>query len=145
MAPRGNMDRDRAPSIAAPTGAPLAHLDEFGRPHLLIEHLESVAALAGQFAARFGAGEWAALAGRWHDLGKYAADFQYRIRKENGFAAHLLSEMAGERDHSSAGALHAWKEFGPKALPIAFAIAGHHAGRGFQPVGCGLDQVAPLS
>ena len=37
---------------------------------LLDEHLVNVAELARRFAEEFGAGEWAYLAGLWHDLGK---------------------------------------------------------------------------
>lgn len=39
--------------------------------HDLAEHLREVAKLGREFGAPFGAGEWAALAGLWHDLGKY--------------------------------------------------------------------------
>ncbi|MBL8254206.1 MAG: HD domain-containing protein, partial [Candidatus Competibacter sp.] len=39
--------------------------------HLLDEHLHGVAALAESFAVTFKAGDWARLAGLWHDLGKY--------------------------------------------------------------------------
>jgi CRISPR-associated endonuclease/helicase Cas3 len=35
--------------------------------------------LAGRFAAAWGASETAALAALWHDLGKYAAEFQAMI------------------------------------------------------------------
>lgn len=40
--------------------------------HLLDEHLTSVAKAAKDFAEVFGAGDWAYLAGLWHDVGKYA-------------------------------------------------------------------------
>ncbi|GBE31717.1 MAG TPA: HD domain-containing protein [Nitrospirae bacterium] len=43
-----------------------------GRPvsewQLLDEHLLNVAELARTFAEEFGAGEWAYLAGLWHDI-----------------------------------------------------------------------------
>ncbi|RKI05467.1 CRISPR-associated endonuclease Cas3'' [Corallococcus sp. AB038B] len=107
-----------------------AHVDEQGRPHLLEEHLEAVGELAARFARRFGSEEWARLAGRWHDLGKYTAAFQRRIREENGIAAHLEQEdSSGPRDHSTAGALHSREVLGPDVgTPLAFVIAGHHAG-----------------
>ena len=110
--------------------APLAHLALEGkpRPHLLIDHLTAVGDLAGAFAARFGAEAWARLAGRWHDLGKYSASFQARIRRENGFEAHIEGGDSTERDHSSAGAAHALDLLGMQAAPLAFVIAGHHAG-----------------
>lgn len=112
------------------TAEPLAHLDEQRRPHLLVEHLVQVGELAQAFAQRFGAGEWARLAGRWHDLGKYSPKFQYLIRAENGVAAHLEGEAENDpRDHSTAGALHAHKALGQgPGSPLAFVIAGHHAG-----------------
>jgi CRISPR-associated endonuclease/helicase Cas3 len=39
--------------------------------HRLEDHLVDVSKLAADFAAEFGAAPWAALAGIWHDLGKY--------------------------------------------------------------------------
>jgi CRISPR-associated endonuclease/helicase Cas3 len=42
----------------------------------LEEHLRNVAELARKFAEPFGAGEWAYLAGLWHDLGKYSIHFR---------------------------------------------------------------------
>ena len=44
--------------------------------HRLHDHLLNVASLAKQFAGAFNSGDWAYLAGLWHDLGKYTADFQ---------------------------------------------------------------------
>lgn len=53
---------------------PLAH----SGGHLLAEHLQTVAVIAGRFARAWdGAGGseyWATLAGLWHDLGKYRPD-----------------------------------------------------------------------
>lgn len=40
--------------------------------HLLDEHLKGTAELAKSFADAFGSGEWAYLAGLWHDMGKYS-------------------------------------------------------------------------
>ena len=42
----------------------------------LDEHLKNVAELARKFASDFNAGDWAYLAGLWHDLGKYSQEFQ---------------------------------------------------------------------
>ncbi|MBX9849886.1 MAG: hypothetical protein K2X64_11375, partial [Rhodocyclaceae bacterium] len=58
---------------------PIAHAakDAFGNwlaPHELADHLTAVATLAARFAKTFGA-DWAQLAGRWHDLGKYRPRF----------------------------------------------------------------------
>ena len=81
-------------------------------------HLEKVALLASNFAAAFDAANWGRLAGLWHDLGKYLQAFQNRLRGEN------ISV-----EHAGAGAALAAKLLGPQVgLPLAFAIAGHHAG-----------------
>ena len=117
----------RPKRVPLATREPLAHLALNGRPHLLVDHLLAVGELAGSFAARFGAEAWGRLAGRWHDLGKYSDSFQHRIRTENGFEAHLETLDVKERDHSSAGALRAL-QLGQSAVPLAFVIAGHHAG-----------------
>ncbi len=87
----------------------LAHIrqDAAGQwlPHLIDDHLLGVAALAEDFAAAFAAGDWARLAGLWHDLGKYSTAFQHRIRSVSGYDAHI--EAPGKVDHSTAGALYA--------------------------------------
>lgn len=110
------------------TREPIAHLDQSLNPHLLIEHLQEVSKMAAHFASRFDSAEWARLSGLWHDLGKYALAFQKMIREENGVEAHIEGDAQGPRDHSTAGAVHAHTRFGQAALPIAFGIAGHHAG-----------------
>jgi CRISPR-associated endonuclease/helicase Cas3 len=109
------------------TSEPLAHFALDGRVHLLVEHLTEVGRLASTFAGVFGASAWGELAGRWHDLGKYSNDFQNLIRTENGVEAHVEHGEGGPRDHSTAGALHALS-LSQQALPLAFVIAGHHAG-----------------
>lgn len=107
---------------------PLAHLDESGRAHPLIEHLRKVATLAEQFAEPFGAGAYAHVAGLWHDLGKYGPEFQSRIRQANGFTAHIETPQSRDRDHSTAGAVLAKRKLRAVGELIAFTIAGHHAG-----------------
>ena len=89
-------------------------------------HLKAVASQAASFAERFSAKDWAALAGRWHDLGKYAEEFQQYLRKANGLEAHI--EMTSRVDHSTAGAQHAHRTLVPLGRLIAYCIAGHHAG-----------------
>lgn len=82
----------------------------------LVDHLTGVADLAAQFASRFDCADWAYLAGLWHDLGKAQDAFQRRLRGES---------VAVE--HSLAGAEHAL-QLGQDGLPLAWVIAGHHAG-----------------
>jgi len=94
-----------------------ARFDDSGRGQLLEAHLNGVAALASKFAAQFNAAEWGQLAGLWHDLGKYRPEFQRRVRGEDIRA-----------EHSGAGAVHAKERMQNKGIPLAFAIAGHHAG-----------------
>ncbi len=54
-----------------------AHSKE-GKPsedwHRLEDHLKKVAETARRFADDFGAGDWAYMAGLWHDLWKYFDD-----------------------------------------------------------------------
>ena len=62
----------------------LAHVHpDTKKPHHLENHLEAVGKLASEFASEFGNPEWAELAGRWHDLGKYREAFQEMIRQSS--------------------------------------------------------------
>ena len=107
--------------------------------HLLEDHLRKVAKLSAKHASVFGSEDWAELAGRWHDLGKYSNDFQEYIRDQTGYErknAHIEDpKMKGRVNHSSAGALYALSQFkeelGEESIDgriIAYLIAGHHAG-----------------
>lgn len=89
---------------------------------LLDEHLHAVAQLAEEMAAPFGLGRASYIAGLFHDLGKYTAEFQRRL------AGADISV-----DHSTAGAALMMGELcrGDDrfiAQIIAYCIAGHHAG-----------------
>lgn len=97
-------------------------------PHDLADHLNEVGVLTAEFARTFGS-EWAQLAGRWHDLGKYRQRFQNYIRLASGFEAdaHIKGE-SGKAPHSTTGALLACDRFGPAGRVLAYVIAGHHAG-----------------
>lgn len=106
--------------------------------HLLVEHSRRVGELAAAFATTFGP-DWADLAGRWHDLGKFRVGFQRYIRGVNGIDAHLEGKWptGSDKTHSAAGALHARRtfeeRFGPRvgdalSRVMAYVIAGHHAG-----------------
>jgi len=92
-----------------------------GRPSAqwqpLEAHLRAVSGLAERFASAFGSGAWGRLAGLWHDLGKYQADFQ----------RHLAGDSR-KVDHAVVGALVAAAKDRQGGLPLAFVIAGHHGG-----------------
>lgn len=100
-------------------------------PHSLEDHLRSVAELSAGSAASFNSEGWAALAGLWHDLGKYREPFQKYIRDQTGYDrenAHV-EQGTGRVTHSTAGAIHAVERLGPVyGHIIAYLIAGHHAG-----------------
>jgi CRISPR-associated endonuclease/helicase Cas3 len=112
---------------------PIAHRrSSDGATHDLEEHLRAAALLAGEFAAVWGASETAALAALWHDLGKYAAEFQATITAADP-EAHLEGVPSGPRqrvNHSSAGALWAMQRFRGSGFGrlLAYTIAGHHSG-----------------
>jgi CRISPR-associated endonuclease/helicase Cas3 len=108
-----------------------AHSDP-GRPEhdweSLMDHLERVAEQAAVFASAFGAADWGRLAGLWHDIGKYSAEFQAYLRSETCSGA---CRNAGSRrvDHSTAGAQLADKRLGGVVgRLLAYCIAGHHGG-----------------
>ncbi len=111
----------------------IAHVRKTGpddyATHDLAEHLTEVAGLAREFAAAFGAEEWAELAGLWHDLGKYRPRFQRYIRQASGYDADAHIEgKPGRAPHSTAGALLACDQFKEAGRILAYLIAGHHAG-----------------
>ena len=114
--PEGNKDQAFAHSKE---GQPLSAWQPLDR------HLEQVADLAGEFASVFGAASWGRLIGLWHDLGKYAPDFQRYIRGSS--EAHIEGKT-GRVNHSSAGGLLAVDRFGKAGRILAYPIVGHHAG-----------------
>ena len=97
--------------------------------HDLENHLREVAMGAERFAENFGSQDWGFLAGLWHDLGKYSAEFQatYQVRVWFDSEAHLEGQ-SGRVDHSTAGAQHAIEKFGVHGRILAYLIAGHHTG-----------------
>ncbi len=86
--------------------------------HELYRHLSDAAERAEAFSADFARG-WGRVAGLWHDAGKYQQAFQNRIGVDPD--AHTDQRV----DHSTVGALIALQK---KAMPLTFAIAGHHGG-----------------
>lgn len=79
---------------------------------LLADHLRKVADLAAKFAAPFGAGEEARLAGLLHDLGKYQPGFQRYLEHGSPRTPH---------------AIHGGSVLG-KYRNLANVIASHHSG-----------------
>jgi CRISPR-associated endonuclease/helicase Cas3 len=75
--------------------------------------------MAGLFSSFFKAREWGHLAGLWHDLGKYKPEFQDRLRGSGQAVEHagIGAALASSKDKDKA-----------RGLPLAFVIAGHHAG-----------------
>lgn len=92
----------------------LGHKSVDGREQALSEHLRNTAEMAGEFASCFDCHDWGYACGLMHDIGKYSAEFQKRIR---GAEHHV--------DHSTAGAVEMKNN---KCFPAAYCIAGHHAG-----------------
>ncbi|CDZ25097.1 hypothetical protein CCDG5_2005 [[Clostridium] cellulosi] len=84
---------------------------------LLTEHLKNVAERAREFADPFNSGEIAWLCGLLHDIGKYTAKFQRRLREGGNLV-----------DHSTAGAVEANKLYGDLGFLLGYCIAGHHSG-----------------
>lgn len=84
----------------------------------LLEHVEAVAQLAEERAAKFGAGRLGYIAGLAHDLGKYSSEFQLR-----------LDRQSAKVDHATAGAKEVYKRYGRMVGgALAYAVAGHHGG-----------------
>ncbi len=96
-------------------------------------HLNKVAYFAGKFAAemfpeganRESARQWGQLAGWWHDLGKFAPDWQKYLK--NKVDSHS-DDITGKVDHSTAGAQKSVQAHPAFGQSLAFAIAGHHSG-----------------
>ena len=82
-------------------------------------HLQRVSTLASSFADSFGGGAYARLAGLWHDLGKYSAEFQAYIRSSNDAEASS-EQIRGKVDHSTAGAQRGARELKAPAIERVF-------------------------
>ena len=94
----------------------LAHIDG-DRAQSIKDHLQGTADLAEEFAAKFGKADWGYCCGMLHDIGKYSAEFQKKIK----------GNLDIRVDHSTAGAKVCEKLDGYYWL-LTYCIAGHHAG-----------------
>ncbi|MDQ8187501.1 CRISPR-associated endonuclease Cas3'' [Pelagicoccus sp. SDUM812002] len=98
-------------------------------------HLDKVARLTAKFAEEMfpegseeanSAREWGWLAGLWHDLGKFAPEWQEYLKRKVSDAHQ--DECIGKVDHSTAGAQWAVSRNAMLGHLFAYAIAGHHSG-----------------
>lgn len=94
----------------------IGHKRKDGAVQALKDHLENVAALAGEFAGTFDAARHGVRTGLLHDAGKYSPAGQRRMANP---------EHMPKVDHATAGAKIAI-EF--RDAFAAFAVAGHHSG-----------------
>jgi len=83
----------------------------------LDQHALCVAKIGAEFSNIFGASEWGYTAGILHDLGKARKPFQDMLAG--------LRTKGKDTQHAVYGAKAA---FDRASLPLAFAVAGHHAG-----------------
>lgn len=94
----------------------IAHIDGT-REQSIINHLRSTAELSAKFAGQFGKEDWGYCCGMLHDVGKYSAEFQRKIRENSN----------EQVDHATAGAKVCMEQGGMYEL-MSYCIAGHHAG-----------------
>ena len=85
----------------------LAHIDG-DRAQSIKDHLQGTADLAEEFAAKFGKADWGYCCGMLHDIGKYSAEFQKKIK----------GNLDIRVDHSTAGGLRktGWLLLAPDLL-----------------------------
>jgi len=94
----------------------------------LDEHLQNVAELARGFAEVFGAGEWAHLAGQYHDLGKGTLSWQAYLRKANNIIDEFAKHDNGHPNHAVVGAQWLYKYSEEAGKLLAYCVSGHHGG-----------------
>ncbi len=96
-------------------------------------HLNKVAWWTANFAAgmfppgpnRDAAEQWGYLTGLWHDLGKFAPEWQAYLASK---ADPHTADVTGKVDHSTAGAHHSIAAHPVLGHLLAYPIAGHHSG-----------------
>ncbi|MFH1500127.1 MAG: CRISPR-associated endonuclease Cas3'', partial [Verrucomicrobiota bacterium] len=110
-------------------------------------HINKVAQLTAAFASALfpiaskdarNATDWGRLVGLWHDLGKFAPQWQTYLASKTDDLHR--DDLTGKVDHSTAGAQFADASIPKLGRLIAYLIAGHHAG-----LANGMDGNAPQS
>jgi hypothetical protein len=99
------------------------------RRHALEDHLQGTAKRASDFAGKFESATWGWYAGLWHDLGKFAPDWQSFLIEAGEDASSLGEETPVAAlplrrrgpDHSTAGALHA-REVIKNPIVLTFSV-----------------------
>jgi CRISPR-associated endonuclease/helicase Cas3 len=96
-------------------------------------HLNKVAFWTAKFASEMfvpetddakSAHQWGYLTGLWHDLGKFALEWQEYLKSK---ADPHSADVTGKVDHSTAGAIFT-QPLKPCGDLLSYLIAGHHAG-----------------
>ena len=93
----------------------------------LQEHLIQTAKMAKLFAKPFKAGDWAYIAGLYHDLGKYSHKFQDMLNTANDPRINSATKIK-RVDHSTAGGRHVFSLWPDAGKLLAYTIVGHHGG-----------------
>ncbi|MDP3134691.1 MAG: CRISPR-associated endonuclease Cas3'', partial [Burkholderiaceae bacterium] len=113
----------------SPNNRPIAHAPKTpgALPHDLEEHLQEVSKLARDFAQSFGP-DWAALAGIWHDLGKYRPGFQRYLALSNNPDGHIEGRVSG-REKTVSVQVPPTERTSASSGVIKMDVLGHQAGR----------------
>ena len=106
----------------------VAHISE-EREQCLSEHLKNVSNFAQKEGMKVGIGDFMALVGIVHDMGKYGENFQEYIWQKDG-----IKIQKGSINHSTAGARWIYSKYGDGKKTwkemmvelIAYAISAHH-------------------